>query len=293
MEFLHHKRNIAPERPMFKLNQIRRLLVLAIMPAMITAALTVCATAVLAASPVRERLSFDSDWRFTKGDPAGISNELSYPNIKPWVMANGNEFVKDGTNVSRPSGDLGADVSYIQPGWNDATWRSLTLPQDWGIAGPFDIKLPGETAKLPWAGIGWYRKHFDIPASDAGRKIYLDLDGAMSYANVWLNGHYVGGWPYGYASWEVDLTPYIKFGGANVLAIRLDNPLGPPSRCWYPGGGIDRNVWLSKTCARPCRSLGNLCHDTRSSMVYECHCQNPGCTADNDADSDCRRLRKK
>ncbi|HTR40704.1 MAG TPA: beta-galactosidase GalB [Pseudomonadales bacterium] len=241
MESLHHQRNLVPENPMLQLNLLPRLL----LPAIIFASLTVSTTAVMAGSPVRERLSFDSDWRFVKGDPEGISNQLSYAEIKPWVTANGGQFAKDGTNSARPSSDPGADAAYIQPGFNDQGWQSITLPQDWGIAGPFEQSLPGETAKLPWAGVGWYRKHFDVPASDFGRKIYLDMDGAMSYANVWLNGHYVGGWPYGYASWEVDLTPYIKFGGANVVAIRLDNP--PSSSRWYPGGGIYRNVWLSKT----------------------------------------------
>jgi beta-galactosidase len=83
-----------------------------------------------------------------------------------------------------------------------------------------------------------------VPVSDEGRRLYLDVDGAMAYANVWLNGQYVGGWPFGYASWRVDLTPHIKFGAENVLAIRLDNP--PESSRWYPGGGIYRNVWLVK-----------------------------------------------
>ncbi|HYD84477.1 MAG TPA: glycoside hydrolase family 2 TIM barrel-domain containing protein, partial [Opitutus sp.] len=67
----------------------------------------------------------------------------------------------------------------------------------------------------------------------------------MSYAAVWLNGHIVGGWPFGYSSWRVDLTPYVKFGAENQIAIRLDNP--PASSRWYPGGGIYRNVWLTKT----------------------------------------------
>jgi beta-galactosidase len=226
---------------MLLLNVITRLR----LPAIMSVGLIACVTAVLAASPDRERLSFDSGWRFLKGDPEGISNELSYANIKPWVMATGNEFVRDGTNSARPNNDPGADVSFIQPNFDDEGWMLLNLPQDWGIEGPFDQKLPGETAKLPWAGVGWYRKHFDVPASDAGRRIYLDMDGAMSYANVWLDGHYVGGWPYGYASWEVDLTPYVKVGGQNVIAIRLDNP--PSSSRWYPGGGIYRNVWLTKT----------------------------------------------
>ena len=92
---------------------------------------------------------------------------------------------------------------------------------------------------------GWYRKHFYAREAYAGQQIYLDVDGAMAYSMVWVNGQFAGGWPYGYASWRVDLTPYLKFGADNVIAIRLDNP--PDSSRWYPGGGIYRNVWLVKT----------------------------------------------
>ncbi|HKI68416.1 MAG TPA: beta galactosidase jelly roll domain-containing protein, partial [Verrucomicrobiae bacterium] len=215
----------------------------------LVAALTVfstvplCATA--ASEPVRERLSFDANWRFTKGDPAGTGDELSYKKIKPWMNSTGNEFVKDGKPTPRPKGNLGENVVYTQPGFDDSNWRELNLPHDWGIEGPFNQHYPGSTGRLHWWGIGWYRKHFNVAASDKGRRFYLDVDGAMSYANVWLNGHYVGGWPYGYSSWKMDLTPYIKFGGENIIAIRLDNP--PDSSRWYPGGGIYRNVWLVKT----------------------------------------------
>jgi beta-galactosidase len=93
--------------------------------------------------------------------------------------------------------------------------------------------------------VAWYRKRLSIPAADAGKSIFLDVDGAMSYATVWLNGQLVGGWPFGYASWRLDLTPHIVPGGVNQLAIRLDNP--PSSSRWYPGGGLYRNVWLTKT----------------------------------------------
>ncbi len=88
-------------------------------------------------------------------------------------------------------------------------------------------------------------KKLSIPASDAGKCIFLDVDGAMSYATVWLNGRLAGGWPYGYASWRVDLTPYVVPGGTNQLVIRVDNP--DASSRWYPGAGIYRNVWLTKT----------------------------------------------
>ena len=194
----------------------------------------------------RERLSFNADWRFTKGDPAGVGTQLAYDNIKAWLLPSGAAFTANpAAQAKRPEGNLAADVAYIQPGFNDTSWRSLTLPHDWGIEGPFDQKLPGETGKLPWAGIAWYRKHFTVPAGDADRHISLEIDGAMAYAAVWCNGRFVGGWPYGYSSFRLDLTPYLKTGADNVVAIRLDNP--EASSRWYPGGGIYRNVWLVKT----------------------------------------------
>ena len=153
-----------------------------------------------------ERTSFNADWRFIKGEPAG--------------------------------GAAGT-------GFDDAAWRTLSLPHDFGIEGPFQQSYQGETGKLPWWGVAWYRKHFVAPASDAGRRVYLDIDGAMSHATLWLNGQQVGAWPYGYTSFRVDLTAHLLPGRDNVLAIRLDNP--PDSSRWYPGGGIYRNVWLVKT----------------------------------------------
>jgi beta-galactosidase len=199
----------------------------------------------LLAASARERLSLDADWRFTHNDPTNEAGKLSYSEIKDWVNATGTEFTKNAAPAKPEGSPGGGDVSYAQAGFDDSQWRSLNLPHDWGIEGPFQQEYPGETGKLPWWGVGWYRKYLAIPASDAGQKIYFDVDGAMSYATVWLNGQFVGGWPYGYASWRVDLTPFLKFGSDNVLAIRLDNP--PNSSRWYPGGGIYRNVWLVKT----------------------------------------------
>ena len=148
-------------------------------------------------------------------------------------------------NLSRPEGNLGDGVAYVQPDFDDSAWQQINLPHDWAIEGPFIRSGGGGMGRLPSAGVGWYRKKLDIPAGDAGKSIFLDVDGAMSYATVWLNGQLVGGWPYGYQSWQVDLTPYVKPGDANELVIRLDNP--PNSSRWYPGGGIYRNVWLEKT----------------------------------------------
>jgi len=198
-------------------------------------------------SAPRERISFNADWRFTKGDPGAVGEGLVYERIKAWVLPTGNELLNyvPPDQVTRPAGNPAGDVSYTRVKFDDSAWRSLDLPHDWGIEGPFQQELSGDTGKLPWFGTAWYRKKFDAPASDAGRNVYLEIDGAMAYAMVWLNGHFVGGWPYGYSSWRVDLTPYLKPGAQNVLAIRLDNPR--ESSRWYPGGGIYRNVWLLKT----------------------------------------------
>jgi beta-galactosidase len=146
----------------------------------------------------------------------------------------------------RPEGQPGSDVSFVRSDFDDSHWRSVNLPHDWAIEGPFLAEGSyGGMGRLESWGPVWYRKQIYIPASDKGRSIFLDVDGAMSYATVWLNGQLVGGWPYGYNSWRVDLTPHIVLGSANQLSIRLDNP--PESARWYPGSGLYRNVWLTKT----------------------------------------------
>ena len=193
-----------------------------------------------AASP-RERVSFNTGWRFVKGDPAETGS-LDYNTLKPSLL---NSSRPRGAEAQVTSGNPGSDVSLTQPSFDDSQWRQVNLPHDWGIEGPFKQEYAGETGKLPWWGVGWYRKHFRISDDDKGKQVSLEVDGAMAYATVWLNGQFVGGWPYGYASWSVDLTPFIKTDAENVLAIRLDNP--PDSSRWYPGGGIYRNVWLLKT----------------------------------------------
>jgi len=191
-----------------------------------------------------ERVSFNTGWRFTKGDPANTNGKIGYDKLKPWLLPSARAFSTNAP-ATKPNGNIGDDVAYTRADFDDGNWRMLDLPHDWAIEGPFNQSLPGETAKLPYAGVGWYRKSFTLPLSDAGRQIYLDVDGAMSFASVWLNGHFVGGWPYGYSSWRLDLTPHLNLNATNVLAIRLDIP--PDSSRWYPGGGIYRNVWLVKT----------------------------------------------
>ena len=144
----------------------------------------------------------------------------------------------DGNRIEEPQNLSGTDL-------NDSNWRKLTLPHDFGIEGPFRMDLAGNTGRLPFQGIGWYRKSFKLSKEDASKQIYIDFDGVMAYAEVWLNDQYIGGWPYGYNSFRLDLTPFIKSDAENVLAIRTNTEKWD-SR-WYPGAGIYRNVWLVKT----------------------------------------------
>lgn len=157
--------------------------------------------------------SFDRDWRFARFG------------LQP-----------DGSTLPEPS-PVPSDSAY-----DDSRWRALDLPHDWGIEGPFRKDLDGLTGKLPWRGIGWYRKQFPLPASQKGQRAYLDFDGAMAHAEVWVNGHKAGGHPYGYTSFRVDLTPFVHWGGNNVVAVRLNTETWG-SR-WYPGAGIYRHVRL-------------------------------------------------
>ncbi|MBO6082375.1 MAG: DUF4982 domain-containing protein [Bacteroidales bacterium] len=136
-------------------------------------------------------------------------------------------------------------VSFNQ-GWlfeKDGQSRVLDLPHDWGVEGAFDQAFPGETGKLPWWGEARYSKTLEVASEDLDQSFYLDIDGAMSGAKVYCNGEFVMEWPYGYASFRADLTPFLH-AGANTVAVTLDNKT--ESSRWYPGGGIYRNVWLTK-----------------------------------------------
>lgn len=132
-------------------------------------------------------------------------------------------------------------------GYNDKTWRTLDLPHDWAIEGDFMATAPSGASggALP-GGIGWYRKHFNVNKADKGKKLFIDFDGVYMNAKVWINGHELGQRPYGYSSFRYDLTPYLNYGGDNVVAVRVDNSDQPNSR-WYSGCGIYRHVYLVNT----------------------------------------------
>ena len=126
----------------------------------------------------------------------------------------------------------------------DGETRVLNLPHDWGVEQPFLQENPGETGKLAWWGQAVYSKTLSVSAEDLQKDLRLEVDGAFSNAKVYVNGAEAGGWPYGYASWAVELNPFVREGD-NLIEIKLDNK--PESSRWYPGGGIYRNVWLTRS----------------------------------------------
>ena len=177
----------------------------------------------------RERLNFDGDWRFLLGDSAQM-----------------------------------AKAEY-----NDSWWRRLDLPHDWAIEGDFYVGNPSGASggALP-GGIGWYRKHFTINReSTANNRYFIEFDGVYMNSTVYVNGQKVGNRPYGYSSFEYDITPYVK-EGENVVAVRVDNSDQPNSR-WYSGCGIYRHVWLTETHPIHVKHWGVYVHDGKVEVDYE------------------------
>ncbi len=152
------------------------------------------------------------------------------------------------------------EVTTLQTGWrfargghpdahrmafDDSGWEEVSVPHDWAISGPFIRDGDGGTGKLPWRGEGWYRRSLDVPASYAGKRVYLIFDGVMAFPRVWVNGALAGAWDYGYMSFYLDVTDHLDPGGENVLAVHADTRQHD-SR-WYPGAGIYRKVQMVAT----------------------------------------------
>ncbi|MDP2338752.1 MAG: glycoside hydrolase family 2 TIM barrel-domain containing protein [Bacteroidota bacterium] len=141
-------------------------------------------------------------------------------------------------------GDLaGAEMT----SFSDQDWRSLDLPHDWSIEGSFRPDNPATNggAALP-GGIGWYRKTFSVTDTKTKHR-FIQFDGVYMNSTVWINGHQLGNRPFGYSTFQYDMTPFLK-EGKNVIAVKADNSVQPNSR-WYSGSGIYRHVWLTTTSA--------------------------------------------
>ncbi len=165
------------------------------------------------------RLSFNDDWRFILGEVPG----------------------------------------FFDPGFDDSSWRTLELPHDWSIEGAFDENNPsGANGGFLPMGIGCYRKTFRLPDTFKGKRIKIRFDGVYMNSSVYLNGKFLGNRPFGFSTFEYDLTPHLLFDGeSNVLAVKVDNSLQQSSR-WYTGSGINRNVHLYVTEQQYFRSFSTF-----------------------------------
>ena len=158
------------------------------------------------------KLDFDSDWKFHWQETT---------NEKEMIDASAQNYDDSG---------------------ND--WKPVDLPHDWCPEMGFNENGIGNTG-FSYGGTGWYRKTFTLPDELEGKKIDIQFDGVHMLSDVWINGTHLGQWPYGYTTFNYDLTPYLKFDGENTVAVRVVNR--QPNSRWYSGGGINRNVWLNIT----------------------------------------------
>lgn len=192
-----------------------------------------------AAIAPREELLLDFGWRFALGNGSDPAQDFGYG-------AGQNDFAKTG------------DFKMAKAGFDDTGWRVLDLPHDWAVELPFvnDDRVQGDAnsrshgykplgRRYPETSIGWYRRSFDIPESDRGRRIWIEFDGVMRDAVLWVNGCFVGRNDNGYSPFRFDLSDVLNYGGRNFVVVRVDASFG--DGWFYEGAGIYRHVWLTKT----------------------------------------------
>jgi len=184
------------------------------------------------ALPPRERLLFDFGWKFFQGHGSDPLRDLGFG------MGEG-DFAKSG------------DFGFATEKFDDSKWRPLNLPHDWAVELPFvrDEEQNSHGYKplgrrYPETSVGWYRRTFDIPKSDEGRRVWVEFDGAFRSALVFLNGYFIGRNDNGYAPFSFDVTDFLRYGEKNYLVVRMDASFG--DGWFYEGAGIYRHVWLTK-----------------------------------------------
>ena len=189
----------------------------------------------MAAVAPREHLLFDFGWKFTLGNGADPAKDLGFGNGQ-------GDFAKTG------------DFEFAKAKFDDSKWRTLNLPHDWAVELPFvrdevqnshGFKPLGR--RYPETSVGWYRRSFDIPESDKGRRILVEFDGAFRDVLVFVNGCFIGRNDNGYAPFQFDLSDFLAYGKKNYIVARVDASFG--DGWFYEGAGIYRHVWLTKTDA--------------------------------------------
>jgi beta-galactosidase len=188
--------------------------------------------AAMSAIAPREQLLFDFGWKFMFGHGSDPARDLGFG-------VDQGDFAKTG------------DFKFAKSGFDDSKWRALNLPHDWAVELPFvhDDELMSHGYKplgrrYPETSVGWYRREFEIPAADQGRRVWVEFDGAFRSVIVFVNGCFIGRNDNGYAPFRFDLTDFLAYGAKNTIVLRVDAGFG--DGWFYEGAGIYRHVWLTK-----------------------------------------------
>jgi beta-galactosidase len=189
----------------------------------------------LAAVAPREQLLFDFGWKFQFGHGSDPARDLGFGTGQ-------GDFAKTG------------EFAFSKDKFDDSKWRTLNLPHDWAVELPFVRDEVQKThgfkpigRRYPETSVGWYRREFEIPASDQGRRISVEFDGAFRDVLIFVNGCFIGRNDNGYAPFRFDLTDFLSYGAKNYIVARVDASFG--DGWFYEGAGIYRHVWLTKTDA--------------------------------------------
>ncbi len=204
----------------------------------------------------RERLKLDFGWRFHLGDANDLNKDFQFG-------ANQRTYAKQGVAVAATAAPDFTDIGWGKTNFDDAGWEQINLPHDWAVGLPFvqnaAFHATGPKSEDPRNGhgfkplgreypetsIGWYRKHIELPATDAGKRLTLEFDGVYRDALLIFNGYILARNEGGYAPFSVDITDVANIGGTNLITVRVDATLG--EGWFYEGAGIYRHVWLVKT----------------------------------------------
>jgi beta-galactosidase len=219
----------------------------------------------------REQLLFDFGWKFQFGNGTDPSKDLGFGYDQ-------GDFAKTG------------DFKFAKVGYDDSKWRALNLPHDWAVELPFvwDEQQKGHGYKplgrrYPESSVGWYRREFEIPASDAGRRIAVEFDGAFRDVLVFVNGCFIGRNDNGYAPFRFDITDFLAVGAKNCIVARVDASFG--DGWFYEGAGIYRHVWLTKTdalhLARWDSWVRSEARDNAATLTLNATVRNQGTQAEN------------
>lgn len=203
----------------------------------------------LYAQPQRERINFDSDWKFALGDASSPAKDFGH----------GTEYFTYYTKAA----SIHNEGPYA-PKFDASGWASVNLPHDWVVDLPYAREASHSHGyktvgfKYPKTSVGWYRKTFDIPAEDYGKHLWLQFDGIYRDARVWVNGFYLGHEVSGYAAQTYDISEYLNYGGENVVCVRVDATY--EEGWFYEGAGIYRHVWLNKASKLHVAPYGTFVH---------------------------------